>query len=114
MHESIDLGAAAADAGISLGPNFQIKFQQYDNYAATTDGMGWDEIAILTPTSETDWYHFELESGATATIQAAVHSGSGTVGVELYDAGGNLIQTGASGVNVSSYVHQFENTGHHG
>ncbi|MGR9114976.1 MAG: PEP-CTERM sorting domain-containing protein, partial [Gammaproteobacteria bacterium] len=43
---NIDLVAAASTAGITLGPNFQIKFQQFDNFPLTTDGRGYDDIFI--------------------------------------------------------------------
>ena len=45
---TVDLAAAATAAGMSLGSNFQIKFQQFDNFALTTDGRGYDEVAITT------------------------------------------------------------------
>src|SRR5262249_42582430 len=35
---TIDLAAAASKAGMTLGPNFKIKFQQYDNFGISTDG----------------------------------------------------------------------------
>lgn len=35
---NVDLVAAANSAGIALGNNFRIRFQQYDNYPITTDG----------------------------------------------------------------------------
>ena len=30
-----------------LGPNFKIKFQQYDNFPMPTDGRGYDNIQIV-------------------------------------------------------------------
>ncbi len=44
-----DLGDAAAAAGISLGANFQIKFQQYDNFPFNTDGRAFDDVAVTVP-----------------------------------------------------------------
>ncbi|MBN1878168.1 MAG: tandem-95 repeat protein [Anaerolineae bacterium] len=44
---SIDLAAEAAGAGITFGPDFKIKFQQYDNSSLTGDGCGWDEIVLI-------------------------------------------------------------------
>ena len=43
---TVDLGAEAAAAGMTLGPNFRIKFQQYDNFPIAFDGRGFDEILV--------------------------------------------------------------------
>jgi hypothetical protein len=43
---AFDLDAAAAAAGITLGSNFMIKFQQFDNFPFTTDGRTFDDILI--------------------------------------------------------------------
>lgn len=51
---NIDLDAQVAniqaqyDAGFAYGPEFRIKFQQYDNYSSPTDGREWDNIAVST------------------------------------------------------------------
>lgn len=42
----VDLDAAIATHGLSYNKNFQIRFNQYDNYAAPTDGIGIDAITI--------------------------------------------------------------------
>jgi subtilisin family serine protease len=43
---ALDIDAAAAASGLALNGAFVIKFQQYDNYSAQTDGMAFDQIAI--------------------------------------------------------------------
>jgi len=43
---SLDLDSLAAGAGLALNGSFVVKFQQYDNYAITTDGMAFDEVSI--------------------------------------------------------------------
>ncbi len=43
---SMDLDALAASAGLSLNGDFVVKFQQYDNYSATVDGMAFDDISV--------------------------------------------------------------------
>ena len=43
-----DLATLATNAGLTLGPNFRIKFQQYDNFSINTDGRGWDDIRITS------------------------------------------------------------------
>ena len=42
----VDLDAAAAAAGISYTSDFRIKFKQYDNDPAPTDGREWDNIRV--------------------------------------------------------------------
>lgn len=42
----LDVDALAASVGLSLTSTFVIKFQQYDNYAMTTDGMAFDDISV--------------------------------------------------------------------
>jgi M6 family metalloprotease-like protein len=42
----VDLDAAIASAGISYNSSFKIKFQQYDNYPLTSDGIAFDEIQV--------------------------------------------------------------------
>jgi PKD repeat protein len=63
---TLDVDAEAAGAGLSLTGNFVIKFQQYDNYAATTDGMAFDDISVTV--------------GASGTAPTAAFSGTPTNG----------------------------------
>jgi hypothetical protein len=42
----VKLDAAVTAAGISYTSDFQIKFQQYDNSPARTDGREWDDIRV--------------------------------------------------------------------
>ncbi len=44
--ETFDLDAAVTDAGIEYTSDFQIKFQQYDNFYANWDGRAFDDIRI--------------------------------------------------------------------
>lgn len=43
---TVDLDAAVSAAGIAYNATFKIRFNQYDNYALTTDGIGIDNVAI--------------------------------------------------------------------
>ncbi len=90
---TIDLDAAAAAAGIELGPNFKIKFQQHGFSSLTSDGRGYDEIAVTAPTFMEDWYEFTLADGQIASIALASLDDAET-GLELYDAEGNLLARG--------------------
>ncbi len=42
----LDLDALASSNGLSLTSTFVVKFQQYDNYAITTDGHAIDDISV--------------------------------------------------------------------
>lgn len=44
---SVDLDAAAAAHGISLGPGFKIRFNHYDNFPISSDGFSFDDISII-------------------------------------------------------------------
>ena len=44
--QEFDLDAAILSAGISYTSDFQIKFQQYDNYPWSTDGRAFDNIIV--------------------------------------------------------------------
>ena len=108
---TVDLAAAASAAGISLGADFKIKFQQYDNYPYATDGRAYDEISITTPQASPDWYSFNLDAGQSASVATTMFDGTGSLQVDLYDSAGTLLLNGAAGTNVSSYISQFTNTG---
>lgn len=43
---NLDLDALASANGLSLSSTFVVKFQQYDNYTMTTDGMAFDDISV--------------------------------------------------------------------
>lgn len=44
----LDIDQLASAAGLSLTSTFVIKFQQYDNYGISSDGMGYDKINVLS------------------------------------------------------------------
>jgi len=82
---TFDLAAEAAAAGMALGPNFRIKFQQYDNYPLETgpDGRGWDEIIVVAEgatggqwTSSPPWSISENEHRSYSHAWEAATSGS--------------------------------------
>ena len=81
----IDVSSLAAGIGMTLTNTFKIKFQQYDNYGITTDGMALENVSVIgrmssgTCTSfETGldgWYNLDSDalnwtrySGATPSV----------------------------------------------
>ena len=106
---SIDLAAAAATANMSLGPDFQIKFQQFDNFGLTTDGRGYDEISIEEIRRDEDWYEFFLDTGETATLSVKGQS-SNEITVDLFDfTGAHRLASGVPAANLSSVINNFVN-----
>ena len=89
-----------------LGANFKIKFQQYDNYDITTDGMGYDQIAISTPAPADDWYRLGLTAGQPTTVGLATLS-SGSATVRLYDNSNNLLAAGVGARNLAQVIANF-------
>ena len=68
---SLDLDALAAGAGVALNSDFVVKFQQYDNYAISTDGFAFDEVSVEAGgggggTRATPPYTMGFESGLDA------------------------------------------------
>ena len=93
---SVDLAAAAADAGMTLGPHFRIKLQQFDNGTLPLDGRGWDELAIYVPEPDQDWYALSLEAGRDLALVLASPTGS-TAHVDLFaEDGTTLLASGHS------------------
>lgn len=43
---TVDLDAAVSSVGLTYSSTFKIRFNQYDNYALSTDGIGIDDITI--------------------------------------------------------------------
>ena len=107
----IDLAAEAAAAGISLGSNFKIKFQQYDNYPYDSDGRAYDEINIFTEQASPDWYEFSVAGGQEISVAVDGFIDSASLSLEIFDGGGTLLATGVTSSNFDSVVSSYLNTG---
>jgi subtilisin family serine protease len=64
---NLDLDALAASAGLSLTSTFVVKFQQYDDYPITTDGMAFDDISVTA-----------VGGGGAITAESESNNTSGT------------------------------------
>ncbi|NCY02597.1 MAG: hypothetical protein EBX36_06710, partial [Planctomycetia bacterium] len=89
---SLDLSAAAAQAGISVGAGFQIKFQQFGTGAYDLGGRFWDDIGIRSFQSDTDTYSIALAAGQTLSALLTGAGGAGTL--SLYDSSGLRVAEG--------------------
>ncbi|MCA9169258.1 MAG: hypothetical protein KDB23_16400, partial [Planctomycetales bacterium] len=109
--ESIDLIAAATNAGIALDSDFYIRFQQYDDGAFSGDGRGYDAIRIdTTPVKPvSDWYSINLSDGDYVSLNmATVGQAAGFYGsIHLYDAGLNLLATSSQTAELQQAISNF-------
>ena len=72
---TLDLDALAAANGLALSSTFVVKFQQYDNYAITSDGMAFDDVAVTAATAPVAGISVETEAnGSIATANGPVGS----------------------------------------
>jgi pre-peptidase len=101
QNTTIDLAAAAATAGMTLGSGFQIKFQQYDNYSITSEGRGYDNIVLTSladqsiPSAMPDFYKVTLDADQFASFHAVDPDGD-SIGIRLYDPAGTLLYNSAA------------------
>jgi len=89
----IDLAVVAAEAGIVLGPDSRIRFQQCGSPPIPDGGRAWDAIAI---SGDEDWYSFTLDAGQAATLVLS-SDGATAADMELYGPDGSLLATGGPG-----------------
>jgi len=68
--ETIDLSQAAAAAGYVPGANFKIRWQEYDDYPISTDGIAIDDVAVtgrakttFTPPNWNEMVIYEMHVG---------------------------------------------------
>gem|GEM_PF-1796474 len=69
---TVDLDTAISALGLSYSSTFKIRFNQYDNYALSTDGIGIDDIII---TGESFLGELSVSVPASASEQDGVLSG---------------------------------------
>jgi hypothetical protein len=106
---TVDLASAAAQAGMTLGAGFKIKFQQFDNNSiAGGDGRGYDALSISAAASVDDYYSFAAAVGQTLTLAGKVVSGSAAhLGLRLLSSSGAVLSQGASSANFDQLIAGF-------
>lgn len=90
---SIDLAAAAQAAGISLGANTRIKFQQFDNQAAPADGRAYDAVSIVADALPEDWYSFVATTGQAISVALKGDTANSALRLDVFAPNGNLLTT---------------------
>jgi len=98
----LDVDALAASYGLSLTGTFVIKFQQYDNYPITSDGMAFDDISV-TEASSTGYaslpYSTGFEGGAFDEYWVIYEGAEGRVQV----TSSNTPRTGSYHMTMDDY-----------
>ncbi len=70
---TVDLDQVIAAAGISYNADFQIKFQQYDNYPQASDGASFDNIRLALGTAgPSDDHGNSLTSATTFPLNSSL------------------------------------------
>lgn len=101
---TVDLGAEAGRVGMRLGPNFKIRFQQYDDRSLSgADGRGFDAILISSVLAGNDYYSMNLSAGDRITLRTLT-PGDGPFQpdntldprLDLYDSNGSLLVSDAN------------------
>jgi len=107
----VDLDQAVADAGIEFGEDFQIKFQQYDDFPRISDGRAFDNIGF-GETSAADWYSLTVQPGESITAVATqIQQSTTPLLVELFDATETLLLTSVNALNtLDAYIQSFIST----
>lgn len=95
--QTIDLAAAAAARGLTLSANFRIRFHQADEYGVSTDGRGYDAIALNVPgpTVGADYYSTSLAAGESLSA-ALQHLGTAGATLKLFNDAGALLAQSSS------------------
>ena len=111
---ALDIDAAAAASGLALNGAFVIKFQQYDNYSAQTDGMAFDNIRVTvaapdtTPPTVTDRVPAPDSTITTADVDIDLTFSEAVQGVDSTDF--VLTGTAAGSASVGTPANQGANT----
>jgi hypothetical protein len=108
--ETVDLEAEAAAAGIELGDDFRIRFQQFSDRTIRNplSGRGFDQVLITSQPNE-DWYRFSLNDGQSASVTLGQNS-YGDAMVDLFDGQANLVATGVPAENATWTIGNFVDT----
>ncbi|MCY2927509.1 MAG: pre-peptidase C-terminal domain-containing protein, partial [Planctomycetota bacterium] len=100
---AVDLARAAAQAGITIGPEFRIKLR---HFSERNDETRWDDLSILT-SDPADYYRLSLQADRQLSL-AVEGLQNGQALVELLDADGTVLASGTPGAaNADSVIAGF-------
>lgn len=100
----LDVDQLAGANGLSLSSTFVIRFQQYDNYAISTDGFAFDDVSVsgstappnTPPTAEANGPYSGTQGTAIAFSSAGSSDSDGTISSYLWDFGDGSTSTAAN------------------
>jgi len=109
QHYTIDLLDQAQQAGISLGPTFYVKFQQFDDGSISSDGRGWDDIYVSSQQGDDseDWYSFTLHEEGYFTAALAPVGGAAVQMQLYYSVDSHLCEARPVGTNIGSVIEDY-------
>jgi PKD repeat protein len=99
---NLDVDQLAASNGLSLSSTFVVKFQQYDNYAITTDGMAFDDISVtgssgnVAPVAEANGPYSGTEDQAISFSSSGSSDSDGTITSYYWEFGDGGTSTSAN------------------
>ncbi len=99
---NLDVDQLAASNGLTLTNTFVIKFQQYDNYAITTDGFAFDDISVsggaanVAPIAEANGPYSGTAGTSIVFSSAGSSDSDGTIVSYLWNFGDGSTSTSAN------------------
>jgi PKD repeat protein len=99
---NLDVDQLAAGAGLSLTSTFVVKFQQYDNYAITTDGMAFDDISVtagaanVAPVADANGPYSGTEGQAVSFSSSGSYDSDGSIVSYYWQFGDGATSTAAN------------------
>jgi hypothetical protein len=107
MPFSLNLTAAAAEVGITIGDELQIKFTSLMDDRDRLETRHYDAITISTRNATEDWYKFSLADGESAALALEAPN---SASLEVYDGQGNRISVSEPSKNAMQEVHGLVDT----
>ena len=99
---NLDVDQLASANGLNLSGTFVVKFQQYDNYSITTDGMAFDDISVtggaanVAPTANANGPYTGTEGIAVSFSSAGSSDSDGTISSYAWNFGDGGTSTSAN------------------
>jgi hypothetical protein len=113
---TLDIDQLATSVGLSLTNTFVIKFQQYDNYAISSDGMGFDLINVVSGSAKTTGMDDLITENGNIPVVIAPNPFSNFTNIQ-YSLEENLTVDisiyNALGQKVATLLHESQTSGEH-
>jgi hypothetical protein len=101
--------AGSASLSVYAGQTIQVRFlfDTQDSIANSFEGVYVDDVQVTGPGTWDDYYSYTLGAGETTTLGLKALTGAG-LGLELQDAAGTVLATGAAGAaNLDRVINNF-------